>query len=502
MMAMQTLTCASNAPFACAAHGRYDPFGTYHDCKTNAPYCDDESCGAYAPCLSPKLFQPQDLDPEQWVLAAKELGVQEICLTAQHEGGFSLWPSNFTEYSVKASTLWKNGTGDVLRTFADACNKHGMGICYYLHPDCDHYSAQVLNVSAAEFSERQLGKIGEVLREYGPVNRFWFDGKGQDGDNTRHPIDLNVSAHFQKVLDLIRTHSPSTIVTGYRQWGGDLATSYGSLNIFDSGPMPNTTSMATVGQASPVGDRFYPLEQVGICMQEGPDGNSNTSPTYWFYHPKVGHANASRIFDSWLHLVGHGEVGMINIAPGRTGQLLDSIVDVMVDVGKAIRNTFTTPLASVGKTATTCSKPIELDMQAVKGTTFDYIETKEDLTKSQRITNYTVEYRRTADAAWETLVPAVIPSPHGPDDHRAASSSSPPTSMPTSPSHLQSLRDRPAGADPRDQYVGFRRIDIPTIPINETANIDAIRFVCLDSVGEQIYLDSFAVYKKNVPWSG
>lgn len=218
-------------------------------------------------------------------------------------------------------------------------------------------------------------------------------------------------------------------------------------------------------------------------MQEGPDGNTNTSPTYWFYHPKVGHANASRIYDSWLHLVGHGEVGMVNIAPGRTGQLLDSIVDVMVDVGKAIRNTFTTPLAAVGKTSTTCSTPIELDMTAIKGkgTTFDYIETKEDLTKSQRITNYTVEYRRSAGSAWETLVPAVTPSPRGPPGE-----------------HIQ---DRPAGADPRDQYVGFRRIDVPAIPVNETANIVAIRFVCLDSVGEQIYLDSFGVYKKNLPWS-
>ena len=129
------------------------------------PLQDEESCGEYAPCLSPKLFQPTDLDPEQWVIAAKQLGVQEICLTAQHEGGFSLWPSNFTEYSVKSSTLWRGGNGDVLRDFADACNKHGMGICYYLHPDCDHYQAQVLNVSAAEFSENQLGKIGEVLQE-------------------------------------------------------------------------------------------------------------------------------------------------------------------------------------------------------------------------------------------------------------------------------------------------------------------------------------------------
>lgn len=48
--------------------------------------------------------------------------------------------------------------------------------------------------------------------------------------------------------------------------------------------------------------------QVGICMQEGPDGNTDSSPTYWFEHPLVGHANASRIYDSWLHLTGHGEL--------------------------------------------------------------------------------------------------------------------------------------------------------------------------------------------------
>ena len=72
------------------AHVRvqYDPKGTYHDCETNAKFCDEESCGEYAPCLSPKLFNPTALDAEQWVLAAKSLGLQEICLTAQHEGGF------------------------------------------------------------------------------------------------------------------------------------------------------------------------------------------------------------------------------------------------------------------------------------------------------------------------------------------------------------------------------------------------------------------------------
>ena len=53
--------------------------------------------------------------------ASAAMGMKEICLTAHHEGGFALWPSNFTKYSVRNSVHWQGGNGDVLRQFADAC---------------------------------------------------------------------------------------------------------------------------------------------------------------------------------------------------------------------------------------------------------------------------------------------------------------------------------------------------------------------------------------------
>ena len=305
---------------------------------------------------------------------------------------------------------------------------------------------------------------------------------------------MNLTAHFQKVLDLIRTTSPSTLVTGYREWGGDLAVSYGSLNLFRTDLKPNTTSMATVSGAAPyllefTGNQFFPLEQVGICMQQGPDGNSNGSPTYWFEHPLVGHSNASRIFDGWRHLIGHGETGMINIAPGRTGKLRDSYLPVMADVGKAIRDTFTTPIAALnasssssGTLAANCSdaNAFVLELPALNGGGFDYIETKEDLTKSQRIMQYAIEYRTasTPEGVWLTLVPPVAPQS----------------------GNKTKLQDRPAGFDQRDQYVGFRRIDEPIIPAAATAGVRAIRFRCLRSLGEVVFLRSLAVYRERVPW--
>ena len=143
-----------------------------------------------------------------------------------------------------------------------------MGICYYLHPVCDHYSTKVANVSAEQFSARQLGKIKEAITEYGPVSRFWFDGKGKNnsGAGDRYPVGFDMPTHFEKVLDLIRTESPETLITGYREYGGDLASSYQSLYLFDSGPRPNSTDMAEVGQPSETGTQFCECENAARAL--------------------------------------------------------------------------------------------------------------------------------------------------------------------------------------------------------------------------------------------
>ena len=130
-----------------------------------------------------------------------------------------------------------------------------------------------------------------------------------------------------------------------------MATSIYSFRYTNNGPAPNTTDTSTCGKASETGTYFHPTEMHGITIQEGPDGNTDLQPTYWFWHPWacagnktgcpwVGHGNASRIFDSYLVTVGHGGVLNMNIPPERTGRMNVSVVAVMADVGKAINDTF------------------------------------------------------------------------------------------------------------------------------------------------------------------
>ena len=91
-----------------------------------------------APCLDPLLFNPTNYSAAQTMEVAKAFGASEVCITAHHEGGFTLWPSNHSTYGV-ASSSWKGGKGDVLKEFAAAARAAGIKICYYIGPNANGY---------------------------------------------------------------------------------------------------------------------------------------------------------------------------------------------------------------------------------------------------------------------------------------------------------------------------------------------------------------------------
>lgn len=450
---------------------------TYHDCHTTSIDHSNQT-GDWYPCLDPMIFNPTDLNADDWMAASTAMGMKEIVLTAHHEGGFALWPSKFTNYSVALSKNWKGGRGDVLREFADAANRWGIKIAYYLNVQDDGYQNFVVKASPEDFIQRQIGMVHEVLTQYGPVNRFWFDGTKSVPEGT------NVTDLWNRVYHEIRTTSPGTMISSYR---GDVCSSTGSLYT-NQGPLPNTTDPSNCkGPFSESGPVFHPTEMHGITIQEGKDGNSNEKPTYWFWHdwacagnvsgcPWIGHANASRVFDSILVTVGHGAVLNMNIPPDRTGRMNASVAAVMREVGDALNSTFGKHVSKATAVKGACAEGVvELELPHV-GAPIDYIVTMEELSEGQRIANYSVEFQRSGASKWETLVPPVQPTP--------------------------SLQDRPDGHDPRDQYVGHKRIDIPEWPDSAAKDqIQKVRFTCLRSIQDlEVNIRSFALHKRDVPW--
>ncbi|PWA61209.1 hypothetical protein CTI12_AA375160 [Artemisia annua] len=107
----------------------------------------------------PSLFNPTHLNTTQWVTVAKENGFSRVILTAKHHDGFCLWPSEYTEYSVRSS-VWKDGLGDVVGELAQAAEKSGVQFGVYLSPWDRHEGCYGKTL---EYNEYYMAQMTELL---------------------------------------------------------------------------------------------------------------------------------------------------------------------------------------------------------------------------------------------------------------------------------------------------------------------------------------------------
>ena len=127
----------------------------------------------------PEQFNPTELDTSQWVRAAKSAGITRMILTAKHHDGFCLWPSKFTDHCVRNSP-WKNGKGDVVGEFVDACRAEGMHYGIYISPWDRHEQSYG---DSPKYNQYFLNQLREVLTTYPGIEEVWFDGACAEGPN-------------------------------------------------------------------------------------------------------------------------------------------------------------------------------------------------------------------------------------------------------------------------------------------------------------------------------
>jgi alpha-L-fucosidase len=157
---------------------------------------------------SPDLFNPAELDCRQWARVCKEAGMKGIILTAKHHDGFCLWPSEYTEHSVKNSP-WKNGQGDVVQELADACREYGLKFGVYLSPwDRNHP-----DYGKPEYLTYFRNQLRELLTNYGDVFEVWFDGANggtgwYGGANEERRIDRKTYYDWENTYKIVRELQP------------------------------------------------------------------------------------------------------------------------------------------------------------------------------------------------------------------------------------------------------------------------------------------------------
>ena len=170
-----------------------------------------------------QIFNPEHLNTDQWIKAVKAAGFKFAILTATHETGFALYPSDVNPYSVKA-LKWKNGQGDIVRDFVHSCHKYGIKPGIYLgirwNSFLGVYDFKVNGEGAfqknrqAYYNKMVEGMVTEICTRYGELFEIWFDG------GASHP-DLGAP----DVLPIVKKYQPNCIFYHNNQlaevrWGG------------------------------------------------------------------------------------------------------------------------------------------------------------------------------------------------------------------------------------------------------------------------------------------
>lgn len=150
----------------------------------------------------PAIFNPTELDCEQWVRALKEGGFKMAIITAKHHDGFCLWPTRTTKHSV-ASSPWKNGKGDVVQELRKACDKYGLKFGVYLSP-WDR-NAECYGQGEA-YNKFFIEQLTELLTNYGEVHEVWFDGANGEGPNGKKQ-----EYDWDAILKTIRRLQPKAV---------------------------------------------------------------------------------------------------------------------------------------------------------------------------------------------------------------------------------------------------------------------------------------------------
>lgn len=291
-----------------------------------------------------KLFNPEKSDCRQWARICKAAGMKGIIITAKHHSGFCLWPSKYTEYSVK-NAPWKNGKGDMVREMADACKEYGLKFGVYLSP----WDRNNPDYGKPEYITYFRNQLTELLTNYGEVFEVWFDGANggngyYGGANETRTIDRTTYYEWKKTYELIHKLQPNCVIwndggdRGDLRWVGTESgyvgeTNWSLLNATGEVPWNNLHFGVENGNA------WVPAEV-----------NTSIRPE-WFYHPDEDNKvkTVSQLMDLYYNSIGRNGTMLLNFPIMPNGLIHKNDEKAAIEFGKAVKETFANNLVTKAK---------------------------------------------------------------------------------------------------------------------------------------------------------
>jgi len=337
---------------------------------------------------SPSIFNPVSFDARKMVKILKETGFKMAIITAKHHDGFCLWPSAYTEHSVKKSP-WKQGKGDVVKEIEAACREYGIKFGFYLSPwDQNHPS-----YGTAEYNNYYKNQLRELLTNYGEIAEVWFDGaKGENAKDMEYDFD----GYWQMVRELQPGAVMFSDVGPDVRWVGNEKgyageTCWSTINV-RADNAPGKMSPEYLNAGDPQGSLWIPAE-TDVSIRPG-----------WFYHEgeddKV--RSGKELVDLYYKSVGHNSLLLLNIPPDKSGLFSPIDVKSLYDYHSILEETFRKNLAKgmlpnsltdkVLDTFVELQDNVPYAIDFGKSISFDRISLQENIATGQRNEEALLEY--------------------------------------------------------------------------------------------------------------
>ncbi|MGN7357936.1 alpha-L-fucosidase [Paenibacillus sp. SAF-054] len=324
----------------------------------------------------PAIFNPAELDADQWVEAVKSAGMKGLILTCKHHDGFCLWPSRYTEHSVKSSP-WKNGQGDVVREVSDACRRGGIKFGIYLSPWDRHEPTYGDSEVYNEYFKNQLR---ELLTGYGDIFCVWFDGACGEGPNGKRQV-YDWDAYYALIRELqpnacISVCGPDIRWCGNEaghcrpsEWSIVPASLQDNEKIQENSQQEDNPEFAR--KFSSVDEDLGSREAIGperSLIWYPAEVNTSIRPG-WFYH--AAEDDKVKSLEELLHVyegsVGGNATFLLNLPPDRRGLIHEKDVQRLRELGEALRRRYGVNLAAAAAASASESEEGHGAEQAVDG---------------------------------------------------------------------------------------------------------------------------------------
>ena len=351
----------------------------------------------------PALFNPTDLDADQWVRTLRQAGFRMVILTAKHHDGFCLWPTKTTRHSV-ASSPWRGGRGDVVREVRDACERHGMKFGVYLSP-WDRNAACYGDSPA--YNRFFIEQLTELLSNYGEVHEVWFDGANGEGPNGKKQLyDWDA---FYRTIRRLQPHAVTAIMGDDVRWVGNekgvgRETEW-SATVLTPGvyarARENNRRLGVYGKAPDLGSRKM-LEQASELFWYPSEVDVSIRPG-WFYHTAEDHRVKSlkQLADIYFQSVGYNSVLLLNVPPDRRGRIHAADSIRLQELAGYLGQTFADDRIIDGTEPWNASGGGERIYELKPGSRINVVLLQEEIARGQRVDGFSVEARTAA--GWQPL---------------------------------------------------------------------------------------------------